>query len=72
MLVQPSTRRAYTMDEYENAGAIIQEDLSPASLIMAVKQVRLTMQFWELNESFFFHLFKEHFVKFLKIFKVNI
>lgn len=45
MLVQPSTRRAYTMDEYENAGAIVQEDLSPASLVMAVKQVRLAMQF---------------------------
>ena len=54
VLVQPSTRRAYTMDEYENAGAIIQEDLSPASLIMAVKQVRLTIQFWELYESSFF------------------
>ena len=39
MLVQPSTRRAYTMLEYESAGATIQEDLSPASLIMAVKQV---------------------------------
>lgn len=45
MLVQPSTRRAYTMDEYENAGAIVQEDLSPASLVMAVKQVRLAIQF---------------------------
>jgi len=38
-MVQPSTRRAYTMDEYESAGAIIREDLSPASLIMAVKTV---------------------------------
>ena len=45
MLVQPSTRRAYTMDEYENGGAIVQEDLSPASLVMAVKQVRLAIQF---------------------------
>ena len=39
VIVQPSTRRGYTMDEYLNAGAIIQEDLSPASLILAVKQV---------------------------------
>ena len=32
------------MSEYESAGAIISEDLSPASLIMAVKQVFLIYQ----------------------------
>ena len=69
MLVQPSTRRAYTMDEYENAGAIIQEDLSPASLIMAVKQVRLTMQFWELYESFFFICLRNILLNFKKYLK---
>lgn len=69
MLVQPSTRRAYTMDEYENAGAIIQEDLFPASLIMAVKQVRLTMQFWELYESFFFICLRNILLNFQKYLK---
>ena len=69
MLVQTSTRRAYTMDEYENARAIIQEDLSPAFLIMAAKQVRLTMQFWELYERFFFICLRNislNFQKYLK------
>ena len=63
VIVQPSTRRGYTMDEYLNAGAIIQEDLSPASLILAVKQVPFFSSFkkicplpplyWLLNRYFF-------------------
>lgn len=40
VLVQPSNRRACSMQEYVQAGAIIQEDISEASVILGVKQVR--------------------------------
>lgn len=39
VLLQPSNRRAYPMLSYQNAGAIIQEDISEASVIFGVKQV---------------------------------
>ncbi|XP_065673366.1 alpha-aminoadipic semialdehyde synthase, mitochondrial isoform X2 [Hydra vulgaris] len=58
VLVQPSTRRAYTMLEYESAGATIQEDLSPASLIMAVKQVPIDILIPSKSYSFFSHTIK--------------
>ena len=57
-LVQPSTRRAYTMQEYENAGAIITEDLSPASLIIGVKQVPIDLLIPNKSYSFFSHTIK--------------
>ena len=34
VLVQPSSRRAYSMTEYESAGAIINDDLSEADVIV--------------------------------------
>lgn len=34
VLVQPSSRRAYSMAEYESAGAIIDDDLSEADVIV--------------------------------------
>ena len=37
VLVQPSTRRAYSMFEYRGAGAEISEDLSIADIILGVK-----------------------------------
>ena len=40
VLVQPSNRRAYPMAAYANVGAKIQEDISEASVIFGVKQVR--------------------------------
>ena len=57
-LVQPSTRRAYTMHEYENAGAIITEDLSPASLIIGVKQVPIDLLLPDKSYAFFSHTIK--------------
>ncbi len=57
-LVQPSTRRAYTMQEYENAGAIITEDLSPASLILGVKQVPIDILLPDKTYAFFSHTIK--------------
>jgi len=57
-LVQPSTRRAYTMHEYENAGAIITEDLSPASMIIGVKQVPIDLLLPDKTYAFFSHTIK--------------
>eukprot|EP00759_Apiculatamorpha_spiralis_P003632 PhF_6_TR11701/c0_g1_i1/m.19021/K14157/AASS; alpha-aminoadipic semialdehyde synthase len=39
VIVQPSTIRCYSDKEYEAEGAVIAEDLSPASTIIAVKEV---------------------------------
>lgn len=39
VLVQPSRMRIFTDDEYERAGAVMTEDLSPASLIVGVKEI---------------------------------
>lgn len=39
VLIQPSNRRAFPISTYLQAGAIAQEDLNEASVIMGVKQV---------------------------------
>lgn len=39
VLIQPSNRRAFPIQDYIDAGAVVREDLSPAQLIMSVKQV---------------------------------
>ena len=38
-LVQPSGIRVYTDDEYRGAGLAVSEDLGPASIVLAVKEV---------------------------------
>ncbi|KAM7438042.1 hypothetical protein ABFA07_012446 [Porites harrisoni] len=58
VLVQPSTRRAYTMDEYERAGAVITEDLTPASLIIGVKAVPIDLLIPNKTYAFFSHTIK--------------
>lgn len=39
VIVQPSPSRCYSDDEFLEAGAKIQEDLSPCSVIFGVKEV---------------------------------
>ena len=39
VIVQPSSNRCFTEDEFEEAGAIIQEDISSADVIFGVKEV---------------------------------
>ncbi|CAF0984180.1 unnamed protein product [Rotaria sp. Silwood1] len=39
VLIQPSNRRVFPISAYVDAGAIVQEDLSKASVIIGVKQV---------------------------------
>lgn len=42
VLVQPSTNRCYTEDEFVDAGAVIQEDVSEADVIFGVKEVPIS------------------------------
>lgn len=44
VIVQPSNRRAFTHNEYLQAGAVIQEDISEAPVIIGVKPVPLDYQ----------------------------
>ena len=39
VLVQPSSVRVYTDDEYRSAGVEVNEDLGPASIILAIKEI---------------------------------
>lgn len=52
VFIQPSDIRAYSDAEYRKAGAIVQEDLSPCELIMAVKEIPL--DFFEKNKTYMF------------------
>ena len=39
VIIQPSKMRVFTDDQYAKAGAILKDDISPASVIMGVKEV---------------------------------
>ncbi|XP_055948926.1 alpha-aminoadipic semialdehyde synthase, mitochondrial-like isoform X2 [Argiope bruennichi] len=58
VLVQPSNRRAYPMQAYINAGAIIQEDISEAPVIIGVKQVPIDSLLPNKTYCFFSHTIK--------------
>ncbi|XP_038067093.1 alpha-aminoadipic semialdehyde synthase, mitochondrial-like isoform X1 [Patiria miniata] len=58
VMVAPSNRRAYTMEDYSKAGAVIQEDLSEASLILGVKQVPINRLLADKTYCFFSHTIK--------------
>lgn len=58
VLVQPSNRRAYPMQAYTQAGAIIQEDLSEADVICGVKQVPIDSLIKDKTYCFFSHTIK--------------
>lgn len=58
VLVQPSNRRAYPMQSYANAGAIIQEDISEAPVIIGVKQVPIDSLIPNKTYCFFSHTIK--------------
>ncbi|XP_050705954.1 alpha-aminoadipic semialdehyde synthase, mitochondrial-like [Eriocheir sinensis] len=58
VLVQPSNRRAYPMQAYQNVGARIQEDLSDAGVIIGVKQVPIDQLFPNKTYCFFSHTIK--------------
>lgn len=56
--VQPSPVRVFREDEFEEAGAIVQDDLSPASVILALKEI--PAQYFEPGKTyvFFAHVIK--------------
>ncbi|MFT7799666.1 alpha-aminoadipic semialdehyde synthase, mitochondrial isoform X1 [Arapaima gigas] len=58
VLVQPSNRRAIHEKYYEKAGAIIQEDISEASLIIGVKRPPEEKIFPRKTYAFFSHTIK--------------
>lgn len=41
VLVQPSTRRAYSMPEYERGGAILTDDIEDAHLIIGEEVIKM-------------------------------
>ncbi|EPB71355.1 saccharopine dehydrogenase [Ancylostoma ceylanicum] len=58
VLIQPSNRRAYPIQDYIAAGAIVREDLSDAQLIMSVKQVPVDQLIANKTYAFFSHTIK--------------
>lgn len=58
VLIQPSTNRCFTQKEYEDVGAIFQEDISEASLIVGVKEVPIENLIADKSYMFFSHTIK--------------
>lgn len=58
VIVQPSNRRAYPMQSYISAGAIIQEDISEADVIFGVKQTPIDLLIPNKTYCFFSHTIK--------------
>ena len=58
VIVQPSNRRAYPMQAYLNAGAIVQEDITEASVIFGVKQVPIDQLLPNRTYCMFSHTIK--------------
>ncbi len=58
VLVQPSPIRVFKDDEYKAAGAEVQEDLSPADVVLAVKEVPMDLLKAETTYLFFSHTIK--------------
>jgi len=58
IIVQPSTRRVFTDDEYRSAGAEINEDLSECATICAVKEVPVDLLLPGRTWLFFSHTIK--------------
>jgi alpha-aminoadipic semialdehyde synthase len=58
VIVQPSTLRVFSDHEYEVVGASVQEDLSPCSLIIAVKEIPTSKLLPNKSYMFFSHTIK--------------
>jgi len=57
-IIQPSEIRIYPEDEYEKAGAIINEDLSSTSIILAIKEISIKYFKPKHTYMFFSHTIK--------------
>ena len=58
VIVQPSTRRAYSMFEYNEAGASLEEDLSGADVVLGVKAPTTEKIIANKTYAFFSHTIK--------------
>ena len=58
VLVQPSSVRVYTEDEYQSMGVEVREDLGPASVIFAVKEIPIHLVLPAKTYVFFAHVAK--------------
>ena len=58
VIVQPSNRRAYPLQSYVQSGAVIQEDISEAPVIIGVKQVPVDALLPNKTYAFFSHTIK--------------
>ncbi|KAL1117383.1 hypothetical protein AAG570_004709, partial [Ranatra chinensis] len=58
VIVQPSNRRAYPTQAYLNSGAVVQEDISEASVIFGVKQVPVDLLMPNKTYCMFSHTIK--------------
>ncbi|MBU0712001.1 hypothetical protein KJ762_02085 [bacterium] len=56
--IQPSTIRAFTDDEFRQAGAIVQEDLSECDIVFAVKEIPVDFFLPGKKYIFFSHTIK--------------
>lgn len=59
VVVQPSPVRAYTDDEYREAGLAVSEDLSQCDLLLGVKEVPVDMLLEGKHYMFFSHIIKK-------------
>ena len=60
IIVQPSNRRCFKDEEYQNAGAQITDDLSSANIIFGVKEVDISALIEGKTYLFFSHTSKVH------------
>eukprot|EP01098_Paradermamoeba_levis_P010978 TRINITY_DN464_c0_g1_i1.p1 TRINITY_DN464_c0_g1~~TRINITY_DN464_c0_g1_i1.p1 ORF type:complete len:793 (-),score=261.03 TRINITY_DN464_c0_g1_i1:672-2990(-) len=58
VIIQPSPLRVFSDEEYKRVGAIVQEDLSPASTILGVKEVPKEKLLPDRTYMFFSHTIK--------------
>lgn len=58
VVVQPSPHRAFTADEFETAGAIVQEDLTSCPIVLAIKEIPKSTFLPGQAYAFFAHVVK--------------
>jgi len=59
VVVQPSEKRCYSDNEYEQSGVTLQEDLTECNLLLGIKEVPVSMLIPEKTYMFFSHTKKK-------------
>jgi alpha-aminoadipic semialdehyde synthase len=71
VIVQPSHKRCFTDNEYEDVGCIVQEDLSQCKVILCVQEVEENNLLANKTYMFFSHSISGQFLKMPLIRKIN-